>query len=126
MRLFEKVNKHYSKSFYAREFDQQWKIYRGFPGHDVIDILMIIHDRTLSKLNGKRDIYVHGPDGLTFLVDALDRNRIPVEPKDLMIPAWVHSKFGITPSNKKFESALQSMVDLGEIPETLVEHWRNQ
>ena len=121
--IYERVNKRYSKSFYQNEFDQQWKTWRVLiETLGLVGATMVAHDKTMEKLNGKRDIYVDGPTAFGYLIDAIERKSIPLTPDEIMVPAMVHSVYRRVPTDgKTYEDALKEMIASGQIPKSLID-----
>jgi hypothetical protein len=125
--LYSRVNARYIKTFYAKEFDQDWKTYGGNAGSEIVSLLVMLHDRILWRLNGKRDIEVDGPEGLALLVEAIDRNRIPVGPNEVLIPAMVYDAYKVAPvAQLDYKDALNKMIASGQIPKSYLENFPPQ
>jgi hypothetical protein len=122
MGIYERVNRRYSKTLYQNEFDQQWRTWKEVIGSlGLVGATMVSHDKTMDKVNSKRDIYVDGATAFGYLLDSIERKSIPLNPDDIMIPAMVHSVYRVTPpEGLRYQEALRKMIESGQIPENLV------
>jgi hypothetical protein len=123
MGLYERVNERYAKTFYSKEFEQEWKTWKPMiESLGLVEATMVTHHHTMRKANSKKDIYLDGPIAFGYLIDALERNRIPLLPNDLFIPAMVHSVYKVTPAEKvRYKDSLVKMIASGLIPKSSLE-----
>ena len=122
MGLYERVNERYAKTLYYKEFDQNWAIWGVVESLGLVGATMVCHDKALKKVNSKRDVYLDGPAAFGYLIDSLGRNKIPLSPKDIMIPSMVHSARRRIPTDgTKYVDALNEMIASGQIPKSLLD-----
>lgn len=124
MGLYERVNERYAKTFYYKEFDQQWKTFGGIETLGLVGSTMVCHDKTLKAVNSKRDVFLDGPTAFGYLIDSIGRNKIPLSPNDIMIPAMVHSARRRIPTDgTRYRDALEEMIASGQIPKSYLENF---
>ena len=126
MGLYERVNERYAKTFYYKEFDQQWKTFGGIESLGLVGSTMVCHDKTLKKVNSKRDVHIDGPTAFGYLIDSIGRNKIALFPNDMIIPAMVHSVYGRIPTDVRYTEAVKEMVASGKIPKSLIDRLPNE